>query len=251
MYPFVTGRGFELKMHLVRAAMAVMDAIWATVPTARFVHVDPIIHVVASPRHPEEQDAAEAYRLSQFQAWDMLAGRLRPELGGDERYLDVIGVNFYPHNQWFYNLKNFRRVRKFTPLSRRNPSYRPLRELLREVYERYRRPFFIAETGAEDRARAGWLRYVCQESEAVLAEGIPLHGICFYPILNHPGWINNRHCYDGLWDYPDEHGKREVYRPLEAELRRWQRVFESHPGGNSGGSDRRSVRLPALGTRTE
>jgi beta-glucosidase/6-phospho-beta-glucosidase/beta-galactosidase len=251
MYPFVTGRGFELKMQLVRAAIAAMDAIWATVPTARFVHVDPIIHVVASARHPEEQGAAAAYRLSQFQAWDMLAGRLCPELGGHERYLDVIGVNFYPHNQWFYNLKNFRRVRKFTPVSRQHPLYRPLRELLREVYERYRRPFFIAETGAEDRARAGWLRYVCQESEAALAEGMPLHGICLYPILNYPGWINNRHCHNGLWDYPSEQGKRQVYRPLEAELRRWQKVFDSHPGGNGGGSDRSSVSRQALGTPGE
>ena len=37
----------------------------------------------------------------------MLCGRLWPELGGGERYLDIIGVNFYPHNQWFYNLKGF------------------------------------------------------------------------------------------------------------------------------------------------
>jgi len=227
MYPFVTGRGLELKTQLVRAAIAAMDAIWAKVPRARFVHVDPLIHVVASPRHPEEQSAAEAYRLSQFQAWDMLSGRLWPELGGHERYFDVIGVNFYPHNQWFYNLKNFRRIRKFTPLSRKHPLYRPLRELLREVYERYRRPFFIAETGAEGRARAGWLRYVCQETVATLEEGTPLEGICLYPILNHPGWIDDRHCYNGLWDYPDEKGERSIYKPLAAELRRWRKVFES------------------------
>ena len=85
MYPFVTGRGFELKAQLVRAAIQAMDAIWAVQPDARFVHVDPIIHVVASPRHPEEQPEAEAYRLSQFQAWDMLGGRLWPELGGQRK----------------------------------------------------------------------------------------------------------------------------------------------------------------------
>src|SRR6266850_2480109 len=153
MHPFITGRGFELKVQLVRAAITTMDAIWSVVPSARFVHVDPIIHVLARPNHPEDAEAAEAYRLSQFQAFDMLGGRLWPELGGQEKYLDIIGVNFYPHNQWFYNLKGVRRIRKFTPLSRRHPLYRPFREMLAEVYHKYHRPIFIAETGAEDRLR--------------------------------------------------------------------------------------------------
>ncbi len=226
MYPFVTGRGFELKAHLVRAALKVMDAIWAVQPAARFVHVDPLIHVVASPKHPDEAADAEAYRLSQFQAWDMLGGRLWPELGGHERYLGIIGLNFYPHNQWFYNLKGFRRVRKFTPLSRRHRLYRPFRQMLREVYDRYHRPLLIAETGAEDERRPGWFRYVCQEAQAGIREGIPLHGICLYPILNHPGWVDDRHCYNALWDYPDARGNREIYRPLATELHRWQKVFD-------------------------
>jgi hypothetical protein len=238
MYPFVTGRGFELKTQLVRAAIAAMDAIWAAVPRARFVHVDPLIHVVASPHHPEEQGAAEAYRLSQFQAWDMLSGRLWPELGGHDRYLDTIGVNFYPHNQWFYNLKDFRRIRKFTPLSRKHPLFRPLRDLLREVYARYGRPFFIAETGAEDRARAGWLRYVCQQTEAAINEGTPVEGICLYPILNHPGWIDDRHCHNALWDYPDADGERPIYKPLATELRKWREFFESREAANSSGRHR-------------
>jgi hypothetical protein len=226
MYPFVTGRGFELKAQLVRAAVETMDAIWSVAPASRFVHVDPIIHVVASPLHPEEKTDAENYRLMQFQAWDMLSGRLWPELGGQERYLDIIGVNFYPHNQWVYNLKNFRRIRKFTPLSRRHPLYRPLREMSAEVYERYHRPMFVAETGAENRRRAGWLRYVCQETEAAIHLGIPLHGICLYPIVNHPGWEDDRHCYNALWDYADTHGHRDMYTPLAAELRRWHKTFE-------------------------
>src|SRR5436190_7549364 len=166
MFPFVTRRGFELKTQLVRATIETMEAIWKVIPGARFVHVDPIIHVIASLRRPEDERAAEAYRISQFQAWDMLSGALWPELGGQEKYLDIIGVNFYPHNQWFYNLKGFRRIRKFRPLSRKHPLYRPFRELLGEVNERYHRPLFISETGAENSRRPGWLRYVCQESRA-------------------------------------------------------------------------------------
>jgi beta-glucosidase/6-phospho-beta-glucosidase/beta-galactosidase len=226
IYPFATGRGFELKAHLVRAAIQTMDAIWSISPQSRFVHVDPIIHVVASPKRPEERAAAEAYRQSQFQSWDMISGRIWPELGGHPKYLDIIGVNFYPHNQWFYNLKGFQRIRKFTPITRRNPLYRPFREMLAEVYERYHRPTFIAETGAEDRLRAAWLRYVCTETNAAINDGIPIHGMCLYPILNHPGWVDGRHCYNALWDYPDDNGSRKIYAPLARELRCWQRRFE-------------------------
>src|SRR2546429_5175736 len=55
-------------------SLETMKAIWEVHPEARFVHVDPIIHVINSPRRPEEKAAAEAYRQSQFQAFDMLAG---------------------------------------------------------------------------------------------------------------------------------------------------------------------------------
>jgi hypothetical protein len=227
IFPFATGRGFELKTQLVRAAIQAMDAIWSVMPDARFVHVDPIIHVIAALKRPEDKPDAEAYRLSQFQSWDMISGRLWPELGGHEKYLDVVGANFYPHNQWFYNLKGFRRIRRFTPISRRHPSYRPFREMLAELYERYHRPVFIAETGSENRIRAGWFRYVCGETQAAIEAGIPVHGMCLYPILNHPGWVDGRHCYNGLWDYPDANGNREIYQPLARELKCWQKVFEA------------------------
>jgi beta-glucosidase/6-phospho-beta-glucosidase/beta-galactosidase len=226
IFPFAAGRGFELKTQLVRATIHAMDAIWSVMPAARFAHVDPIIHVVAELKHPEDKADAEAYRLSQFQSWDMLSGRLWPELGGQKKYLDVIGANFYPHNQWFYNLKGFRRIRPFTPIPRRDPAYRPFRDMLAELYERYHRPMFIAETGSEDRRRAGWLRYVCSETRAAIGMGVPVHGLCLYPILNHPGWDDNRHCRNGLWDYPDAHGHRQIYEPLARELKAWQKVFE-------------------------
>jgi hypothetical protein len=47
---------------------------------------------------------------------------------------------------------------------------------------------------------------------------VPLHGLCMYPIVNHPGWDDDRHCYNGLWDYPDTSGARDIYEPLAREL---------------------------------
>jgi hypothetical protein len=53
-----------------------------------------------------------------------------------------------------------------------------------------------------------------------------VEGICLYPILNHPGWDNDRHCPCGLLGYADEFGRRECYRPLETELKYWQSRLE-------------------------
>ena len=109
--------------------------------------------------------------------------------------------------------------------------------MLEEVFRRYQRPVLVAETGAEDGLRRSWFRYVCQQAEAAIARGVDLQGICLYPILNHPGWEDDRHCYDALWDYPEADGQREIYKPLAQELRYWQKRFGDYPGvrANEGG----------------
>jgi hypothetical protein len=56
---------------------------------------------------------------------------------------------------------------------------------------------------------------------------VPVEGICLYPILNHPGWDNDRHCCNGLWDYADETGEREIYQPLAQELRQQRTLVDS------------------------
>ncbi|MDQ3749514.1 MAG: beta-glucosidase [Acidobacteriota bacterium] len=214
-YPFARRRGNELKTQLVRAAIEGIEAIWSVDPQARIVQIDPLINVVG--RSARNQTAAENYRLSQYQAWDMLAGRLQPELGGAAKYLDIIGVNYYRDNQWFHPGGK--------KIARGQPLYRPFRNLLRELYERYRRPVFIAETGIEFDARIDWLRYIGREVRAAMRSGVPIEGICWYAIINCPGWDNERHCYNGLWDYANEAGEREIYVPLARELRRQMRLF--------------------------
>jgi hypothetical protein len=217
-YPYARGRGDELKMQLVRAAIACIEAVWDVDPRARIVHIDPVVNVVARPERPWDEARADGYRLAQYSAWDMICGLDCPHLGGDQRYLDIIGLNYYLHNQWFYP------DREMIPFS--HPLYRPLRELLREVSERYGCPMFIAETGIEDDLRPAWLRYIGREVRAALSAGVPIEGVCLYPIVNHPGWEDERHCYNGLWDYADETGEREICQPLSMELRRQMRLLE-------------------------
>lgn len=210
-YPFAHGRGDELKRQLVRASIAAIEAVWSVSAGARIVHTEPAVYVAARPAQPEFAEQAEQYRLAQYQAFDMLAGRLAPELGGKPEYLDILGLNYYPHNQWFFP------DREMIPPD--SSLYRPLREILREIYDRYRRPLFIAETGTEDERRENWFRYVAAEAKAAKTAGVELHGICLYPILNHPGWEDERHCHNGLWDYADEAGNRSIYEPLAKAVR--------------------------------
>ena len=84
----------------------------------------------------------------------------------------------------------------------------------------------MAETGAEGEARGPWLRYVAEQVMAALERGVPVEGICLYPVLDYPGWTNERHCPAGLLGYPDADGTRPVCAELEQELRRQQARLE-------------------------
>jgi hypothetical protein len=212
--PYAKERGLELKKQLVRASLAAIDAIWDVLPQARIVHTDPLIHVVAPHDRPEQKHLAERENEWQFQAWDMIEGRLFPELGGHPRYLDIIGANYYVHNQWHHPGGHG------TMIPPSHPQHLRLRYLLEGVWNRYQRPVFLAETGIEEEARAEWLRYIGGEVRAAMLHGVLMEGICLYPICNHPGWDNDRHCHNGLFDYPGENGEREVYEPLARELER-------------------------------
>ena len=215
--PFASGRGMELKTQLVRASIAAIEAIWDADPRARIALIDPIIHIVADPERPHQHQLAADYVQVQYQAWDMLAGRQWPQLGGDERYLDLLGVNYYVDNQW---------IHEGPTLDIGHPQYRPVQELLLDVYRRYERPIFIGETGIEGERRAAWLRYIGGEVQAAIAAGAQIEGVCLYPVLDYLGWDDERHCETGLFGLPDAHDRRAVHHPLAEELRRQQARFE-------------------------
>jgi hypothetical protein len=208
--PFAAARGVELKCQLVLATIEAIEAIRLILPRARFLQPEPIIQIVANPDEPRTFARIYSDNLLQFQAWDMLSGRVFHSLGGDPKYLDVLGVNFYPDNQ--FTLAG-------TTIMRGDARYRPLSHMLCDVQARYGRPMMISETGSEGAERASWLRYVAEECLTALHDGCDLHGITLYPVLDHPGWLDGRHCENGLWGYPDAHGRREVHEPLAAEVR--------------------------------
>jgi hypothetical protein len=218
--PFAHGRGFELKVQLARASIAAMEAVLEVDPRARFIHCDPVINVVTHPSRPFERGFADGHRRSQFQGWDLLSGRLWPQIGGADRYLDIIGVNYYHNNQWIHG---------GPPIDSDHALYKPLRRILVETFARYGKPIFIAETGIEAERRPHWMEYVGAEVRAAMAAGVPIEGICWYPIINHPGWDDDRPCENGLLSTERLDGRRRVYEPLAEALRNTQRA--GHTGG--------------------
>ncbi len=216
IFPYAHGRDGQLKHQLVRAALAAVDAIRAVDPSARVVFPEPLIHNVPPRSRPWLTGPARVQRDSQFEAWDMIAGRAAPELGGAERYLDIVGVNFYAANQW-----EVPGGRKLHWDARSNdPRWVPLHRLLAEVHQRYQRPMLIAETSHYGIGRAPWLDEVAAESLQALRVGVPLEGVCLYPILDRFDWEDPTHWHNsGLWDmHNDGTGAyRRVLNPAYAE----------------------------------
>jgi len=203
--PFARGRGYELKVQLARASIAAMEAILVVDPAARFVHADPVINVITDPGRPHDAPAAEGHRLAQYQAWDMIAGKAWPQIGGRDALLDIVGVNFYHNNQWIHG---------GPPLPYDHPLSRPLHAILADAYARYGRPIFIAETGIEGSARPDWLRMILREVKIARSLGVPVEGVCLYPILDHPGWDDDRYCPNGLLACSEHITERIAFAPL-------------------------------------
>lgn len=253
MHPYQGGdsaRGYDLKCRLVQAALLGCDAIWATDPSARIVHTDPLIHVVPAANAPDETTAerwrgeALALGMEQYQAWDMLCGRLEPGLGGAPRYLDVLGLNYYHSNQWEHPGD----ARLYWHLN--DPRRKDLADLLDDVWQRYQRPLFIAETGHVGDGRGPWLDDIAQAALRCHERGTPLEGICLYPLVDRTDWEEpDRWHRSGLWDVharplPPSNAERDegetiadsrhvfsrvLHAPLADRLLHWQRVLNGAP----------------------
>jgi len=214
--PFARGRGGEVKAILVRSVVAAIEAIRDVSPSARFAVAEPLINILPQSGSELHQRGAADYMEAQFEAIDFLSGRRAPELGGGPQYLDVVGLNYYYNNQW---------VDHGRTVYMGDPIYRPPRELFAIVQERIDRPLFIAETGTEGVGRAPWLHHVADEVAAARDAGVPIEGICLYPILSHIGWDDTRRCPNGMFEGFGDAGPRVPYLPYVEELARQQARF--------------------------
>jgi beta-glucosidase/6-phospho-beta-glucosidase/beta-galactosidase len=197
-HPFTRHRGGDLKRQLVRAWVASVDAIRAADAGARIVSVEPLIHTVPPRGLPDVDGQAARQNDSQWEAWDMIVGRREPELGGHPRYLDILGVNFYHDNQW--EVPGGRKIHWH--IKPRDERWVPFHKLIRGAYDRYQRPIIVGETSHVGSGRAEWIRELTDEVLIAVKAGLPLEGICLYPIMDRFEWNDPTHWHNsGLWDY--------------------------------------------------
>ncbi|HKP33983.1 MAG TPA: hypothetical protein VJT70_04295 [Sphingomicrobium sp.] len=204
------------KHQLVRTAVSSASEIKRRWPKATIVWAEPLIHIAPHDRRRSTIRAAEQNLQGMYEAYDWIIGKAKPELGGDPTLVDVVGWNFYPHNQWYF---------KGPTIPMGHHEYRPLADMLVETAERYGKPLFISETGAEGSGRPAWLHYVCDEVREAQRRGTRIEGICLYPVTAYPGWDNSRHCHVGLLSTVGSDGSRHVYEPLYEELERQRTLF--------------------------
>lgn len=150
-----------------------------------------------------------------------------PQIGGGERYLDILGVNYYSNNQWIHGGR---------PIDIGHPLYKPLSRILAETFARYGKPILIAETGIEDDRRPSWFDYVADQALESMRLGVPLEGLCLYPIVNHPGWDDDRPCANGLLSADAAPGGRAPFGPLAAAIRGRAKEFATFAPHHIGGA---------------
>ncbi len=223
--------GYAVKRRLAQAVLAGVEAVRRVDPRARFLHIEPLLHVVAPAGQPELQLRAEEVRSYQWQAWDLIGGLAEPELGGSLAALDLVGVNYYHSGQWEAVTE------ERLDWSGRDPRRVRFSGLLHEAWQRYRRPLVIAETSHVGSGRAAWLNEIADETAQAQRLGAHVDGICLYPLIDRHDWSNPRHWHrSGLWDAssdadPDPPAQPQRLLQLEyAEaLMNWQQWF-SAPG---------------------
>jgi len=214
---------FQLRELLCQAAIAGVRAIREIDPEARMVNLDPLVQVVAPRDRPDLEEAARRETFEDtFLAWDILAGKAKPELGGSPEILDIVGANCYSFGQMEY-----REHGPHAALPPDDDRILPLCDLLRRVWERYQRPMIIGETSGLKDGRPEWLKDVMEESLAAVDQGMNLHGICLFPGVDMPDWHTGEWLHNGICDLVDESGtlRRVPDESYIQELRRWQKLL--------------------------
>ena len=159
--PAVRRRGYELKRKLVRAQIETIKAVRQAAPEARFLHTDPY----TGPRGLETE------------ALDLLAGRVSPALGGSREFVDVVGINHFPHF-----------------------SGKSIADNIVTLAQHFGRPVLLSETSLHlghprhggYRDKGEWLRYVMGQCAQAADRGADVAGICWYPAIDSPAWNGRR-----------------------------------------------------------
>lgn len=226
----------RIRARLVRAALRATQAMRSADPRARFMAVEPLVHVVADTR--EAQPLARLAHAAQWRVVDQLLGRASPELGGHARALDFVGLSHYASSQW--ELVSQQRLAWDGSDTRR----RALADLLDDAARRHGKPIVLAQTSHVGAERAAWLHEVASQAREALRRRVPLAGVCLYPLVDRTDWDDTAVWHHaGLWDVDDAADadadgdgddaapelRRVPVADYQAALRAWQRHLPSPP----------------------
>lgn len=208
--PYGIKQGWDIKYALMRAYISGVVAMREVDPSVKIMTTEPLMQIVPPVDATEEEIiAAQAAHNNQYQAMDMLSGKLCPELGGSPNYIDILGVNYYYNNHWVSTTHQYLKWID----NPRDSRWRPFSTLLMEAYKRYNgKPVVLTETSHPKEDRPKWIKYIADETAIILQHKITFWGVCIYPIIDRPDWdhLTVWH-HSGLWDmefYPHQLPRR-------------------------------------------
>jgi beta-glucosidase len=151
--------------------------------------------------------------------------------------LDILGMNFYP--QW--STKQIYLDKKGRIAFRdAEPEGDGFSELIRDYYERYKRPIMITETSAvgSDEIRLRWLRSSVNAIKDLRRDGVPVIGYTWFPLFTMIDWryrfgtdaLENYYLELGLYKLNRKRGPRWCDTPLVEEFRGYVRSPEQAIG---------------------
>ena len=196
--PYCTDQGWRVKYQMMKAYIEGIEAMKEIDPSVRIMATEPLVNIVP----PLDADTAliidtEKKHDDQFQVLDMLSGRICPELRGRPEYIDIVGCNYYYNNQWEVT------TNEYLPWlnEKSDPRWLPPGELMKQLFERYRRPVVLSETSHPGDDRASWLGFITDECCKIIEQGYPLWGVCWYPAIDRPDWDHLAPWHHaGIWD---------------------------------------------------
>ncbi|HZX55153.1 MAG TPA: family 1 glycosylhydrolase [Ilumatobacteraceae bacterium] len=96
-------------------------------------------------------------------------------------HVDLVGLDYYAHCQWHFDAAGG---------TAPTPHPMPLAEQIAEYAERYERPVWLGETNLRGYPtdRASWLKYVLEQCETAVANGVDLRGVCWFPFIDSCDW---------------------------------------------------------------
>jgi beta-glucosidase/6-phospho-beta-glucosidase/beta-galactosidase len=221
--PYCVGQGWEVKYRLMKAYIEGVEALKEVDAGVRILTTEPLVNITHSVgARRMERAEARRHHMDQFQVIDILGGRMCPELRGRPEYLDLLGFNFYYNNQWVKATNEMLDWRNEAT----DPRWVPLHRMLKVAHKRYGRPVVLSETSHPKEDRPRWMDMIARECAKTIEAGVPLLGVCWYPVIDRPDWDNPQIWHEaGLWDRSlaaSDGYERVLHRPTAAAFLRAQ-----------------------------